>query len=67
MLFSVFFAASASLAHAAACEAATTGEFLFTGANEAGGEFGEANLPGVLGTDYIWPDTAAIDVSCSCG
>lgn len=41
------------------------GDFLFTGANEAGGEFGEANLPGALGTDYIWPDTSAIDVSCS--
>ncbi|KAH8714516.1 glycoside hydrolase superfamily [Ilyonectria robusta] len=67
MLFSIFFAASASLAHAAACEAATTGEFLFTGANEAGGEFGEANLPGVLGTDYIWPDTAAIDTLLDTG
>ncbi|KAK2742866.1 hypothetical protein FQN55_007650 [Onygenales sp. PD_40] len=34
--------------------------FQWFGANEAGAEFGEKNLPGELGTDYIWPDTAAI-------
>lgn len=49
---------------ASAAASGTLGqEFLFTGSNEAGGEFGEGNLPGALGTDYIWPDTAAIDVS----
>ncbi|PGH13553.1 hypothetical protein AJ79_03546 [Helicocarpus griseus UAMH5409] len=34
--------------------------FQWFGSNEAGAEFGEKNLPGELGTDYIWPDTAAI-------
>ncbi|RSL58255.1 Endoglucanase gh5-1 [Fusarium duplospermum] len=38
-----------------------TGKFLWVGTNEAGGEFGEGNLPGTLGKDYIFPDTAAID------
>ncbi|KAF7548657.1 hypothetical protein G7Z17_g6912 [Cylindrodendrum hubeiense] len=62
MLFPAFTAAAVvSLAHAAACEGDGTGEFLFTGSNESGGEFGETKLPGVLGTDYIWPDTSAIN------
>lgn len=30
------------------------------GSNESGAEFGEGNLPGVLGTDYTWPDTDKI-------
>ncbi|OGM40473.1 endo-beta-1 [Aspergillus bombycis] len=30
------------------------------GANESGAEFGENNLPGVWGTDYIFPDVSAI-------
>ncbi|KAJ5103248.1 hypothetical protein N7532_003777 [Penicillium argentinense] len=30
------------------------------GTNESGAEFGENNLPGVWGTDYIWPDTSTI-------
>lgn len=37
-------------------------EFIFTGTNEAGGEFGESVLPGELGTHYIWPDASTIDV-----
>lgn len=48
---------------AASVASGALAEFIFTGANEAGGEFGEANLPGQLGKDYIWPDTAAIDAS----
>lgn len=40
-----------------------TGKFVWVGTNEAGGEFGENNLPGTLGKDYTFPDTAAIDVS----
>lgn len=39
-------------------------KFLFTGVNEAGGEFGTA-LPGQLNRDYIWPKPEAIDVSWS--
>ncbi|KAJ4247672.1 Endoglucanase gh5-1 [Fusarium falciforme] len=38
-----------------------TGKFVWVGTNEAGGEFGENNLPGTLGKDYTFPDTAAID------
>jgi endoglucanase len=37
-------------------------KFLFTGSNEAGGEFGETNLPGKLDKDYTWPTTKSIDV-----
>jgi endoglucanase len=47
-----------------AATGATAAKFTFTGVNESGGEFGEANLPGALGKDYIWPSTSAIDV-CS--
>ncbi|KAL2862778.1 glycoside hydrolase family 5 protein [Aspergillus lucknowensis] len=31
------------------------------GANEAGAEFGEANLPGTDGVEYTWPNLDAID------
>ncbi|PYH99050.1 glycoside hydrolase [Aspergillus ellipticus CBS 707.79] len=34
--------------------------FLWFGSNESGAEFGQANIPGTLGTDYIWPDAAGI-------
>lgn len=54
---------STLFALAGAASGALGQQFLFTGANEAGGEFGEANLPGALGTDYTWPDASAIDVS----
>ncbi|KAL0931310.1 endoglucanase 3 [Colletotrichum truncatum] len=37
------------------------GKFKWLGVNEAGAEFGEGNLPGTLGKDYIFPDTAKID------
>jgi endoglucanase len=30
------------------------------GSNESGAEFGETKLPGVLGTDYIWPSASTI-------
>lgn len=32
------------------------------GSNESGAEFGSDNIPGVLGTDYIWPNTTAISI-----
>ncbi|KAE9370385.1 glycoside hydrolase family 5 protein [Stipitochalara longipes BDJ] len=35
------------------------GALQWLGANESGAEFG-TNIPGVLGTDYIFPDTASI-------
>ncbi|KAJ5095841.1 CAZyme family GH5 [Penicillium alfredii] len=34
--------------------------FRWFGSNEAGAEFGESNLPGVWGTDYIFPDPSTI-------
>ncbi|KAJ5944636.1 hypothetical protein N7516_004804 [Penicillium verrucosum] len=34
--------------------------FKWFGASESGAEFGETNLPGVYGTDYIFPDASAI-------
>ena len=42
------------------CPGAT--KFELFGVNESGAEFGTA-VPGVLGTDYTWPETTSIDVS----
>lgn len=39
----------------------STGGLQWLGVNESGAEFGNANIPGVLGTDYTWPLTASID------
>jgi endoglucanase len=36
--------------------------FLGFGSNESGAEFGSGKIPGLLGTDYIWPSTSAIQV-----
>jgi endoglucanase len=38
-------------------------KFTYFGVNEAGAEFGNTNVPGVLGTDYTWPTEDSIDVS----
>jgi hypothetical protein len=35
--------------------------YLGFGTNEAGAEFG-STIPGVLGTDYTWPNTSAIQL-----
>ncbi|KAF5525896.1 putative endo-beta-1,4-glucanase B [Colletotrichum aenigma] len=43
------------------------GKFTFTGVNESGGEFGQANLPGQLGKDYTWPNKTAIDTLRAAG
>lgn len=37
------------------------------GANEAGAEFGSGNIPGELGTDYIWPSTSTIQTLRNAG
>lgn len=37
------------------------------GVSESGAEFGESNIPGTLGTDYTWPDTAKIQTLRSAG
>ncbi|KAJ5112342.1 hypothetical protein N7532_000387 [Penicillium argentinense] len=36
--------------------------FTWMGVSESGAEFGESNIPGTLGTDYVWPKTAKIQV-----
>jgi endoglucanase len=41
--------------------------FQFTGINQAGAEFGQANLPGQLDKDYTWPATSAIDTLLATG
>ncbi|KAL2813562.1 glycoside hydrolase superfamily [Aspergillus granulosus] len=41
--------------------------FQFFGVNEAGAEFGENNIPGVWGTDYIFPDPSTISTLISDG
>lgn len=38
--------------------------FQFFGVNESGAEFGNANLPGTLNKDYIWPPTYASVLAC---
>ncbi|KAJ0423971.1 glycoside hydrolase superfamily [Aspergillus carlsbadensis] len=41
--------------------------FQFFGVNESGAEFGEDNIPGVWGTDFIFPDTSTISTLISDG
>ncbi|KAL5338413.1 glycoside hydrolase superfamily [Aspergillus crustosus] len=41
--------------------------FEFFGVNESGAEFGEDNIPGVWGTDYIFPDPSTISTLQSDG
>ncbi|GJE85681.1 glycoside hydrolase family 5 protein [Phanerochaete sordida] len=36
-------------------------KFKFFGVNESGAEFGNLNIPGVLGTDYTWPSPSSVD------
>ncbi|KAG9051240.1 hypothetical protein FS837_010527 [Tulasnella sp. UAMH 9824] len=44
-----------------ASPSATTKKFKLFGVNESCAEFGNANIPGVLGTDYTWPAPSSID------
>jgi len=43
-----------------ACPGAVS-KFKYFGVNQAGAEFGEGTVPGVLGTHYIWPAPSSID------
>lgn len=66
------FAASALAAPGAQRRDTTTtstnsSAFKFFGASESGAEFGQSNVPGVWGTDYIFPDTAAIQTLMDMG
>ena len=65
---------TASSPSSSLCSGSRT-KFKFFGVNESGAEFGNTNIPGVLGTDYTWPSPSSIDVSiarmgcqtnCSC-
>ncbi|APA07926.1 hypothetical protein SS1G_00458 [Sclerotinia sclerotiorum 1980 UF-70] len=47
---------------AAPSSAATSGKLQWIGASESGAEFGQGNLPGVVGTDYTFPNTSAIQI-----
>lgn len=38
-------------------------KFKFVGVNQSGAEFGNKDLPGVLGKAYTWPVKSSIDVS----
>ncbi|KAL1847222.1 hypothetical protein Daus18300_014016 [Diaporthe australafricana] len=44
-----------------------SGGLKFLGTSESGAEFGEANWPGAYGTDYIFPDTTAIQTLIDLG
>ncbi|KAJ8064781.1 hypothetical protein OCU04_007091 [Sclerotinia nivalis] len=47
--------------HPAASSGSTaSGKLRWIGASESGAEFGQGNLPGVVGTDYTFPNTTAI-------
>ncbi len=54
-------AVTSSSATSSAATSTSTGALQWIGADESGAEFGSA-LPGVLGTDYTWPNTSAIQI-----
>ncbi|KAJ8455164.1 hypothetical protein ONZ45_g10336 [Pleurotus djamor] len=45
----------------------STTKFKYFGVNQSCAEFGENNIPGVLGTDYTWPSPSSIDFFVSKG
>ncbi|THG99752.1 hypothetical protein EW026_g2669 [Hermanssonia centrifuga] len=51
---------TASAPSSSVCSGSLT-KFKFFGVNESGAEFGNTNIPGVLGTDYTWPSPSSID------
>ena len=51
-----------SVIAAAAAAGVSAQDFMWTGTNQAGAEFGEDVLPGQLGDHYIWPEPESIDV-----
>ncbi|TVY15410.1 putative endo-beta-1,4-glucanase B [Lachnellula arida] len=53
-------AVTTSAAASSSSSASSNGTLEWLGVNESGAEFGTGNIPGVLGTDYIWPLTASI-------
>ncbi|KAJ5805648.1 endo-beta-1-4-glucanase B [Penicillium pulvis] len=68
MRYTLLLAASAALALAVPQgHSKRASSFVWFGASESGAEFGSGNIPGVLGTDYIWPDTSAIQTLRNAG
>lgn len=67
MHFSRLLAAASTVALAFSAPAPVQSEkratnLQFFGVNESGAEFGEKVIPGVKGKEYIWPNTANIDI-----
>ncbi|KAJ6110614.1 hypothetical protein N7486_002849 [Penicillium sp. IBT 16267x] len=62
MIFGYFalLAAATSVAASPPKNAKKSSSFEWFGASESSAEFGSGNLPGVYGTDYIFPSTSAI-------
>ncbi|KAJ5912912.1 hypothetical protein N7504_001795 [Penicillium tannophilum] len=62
MRFSYFalLAAATSVAASPLKNAKRSSSFEWFGASESGAEFGSGNIPGVYGTDFIFPSTSAI-------
>ncbi|CAI7671479.1 unnamed protein product [Penicillium pancosmium] len=68
MRYTLFLFASAALALAVPQgHSKRASSFVWFGASESCAEFGNQNIPGVLGTDYIWPDTSAIQTLRNAG
>ncbi|KAJ5464624.1 endo-beta-1-4-glucanase B [Penicillium daleae] len=68
MKYSLLLAASAALALAVPQgPSKRASSFAWFGVSESGAEFGNQNIPGVLGTDYIWPDTSTIQTLRNAG
>ena len=44
------------------CDGTLT-KFKHFGVNQSGAEFGQQNIPGLLGRDYTWPSPSSVDVS----
>ncbi|RMJ28091.1 fCBD [Aspergillus sp. HF37] len=60
MKLSLLYTATVAGLAVAAPQSKRASSFRWFGANEAGAEFGYDDLPGELGTHYIWPDKAAM-------
>ncbi|KAJ5683375.1 endo-beta-1-4-glucanase B [Penicillium macrosclerotiorum] len=61
MRYTLLLAASAALALAVPQgHSKRASSFVWFGTSESCAEFGNQNIPGVLGTDYTWPDTSTI-------
>ncbi|KAL1896761.1 hypothetical protein Sste5346_004394 [Sporothrix stenoceras] len=58
---SVFAAPTTDVATTSVSKQRRKSKFQFTGVNESGAEFGNKNLPGLLGKDYTWPVKSTID------